>query len=522
MPRKKKTETTAGNDNCPDCEHALDEHKKGGESGQAGEAVLCVHYTDGIRCQCEIKPAAETPTNNAEPDVARSDNAAADVVDEDPADDEPPAYVADLFEDFDPSRPADLADAAYQSGYFPGRTPVQLLITILAGQEMQLRPITALFDLELTPGSVRWKPGQPAQAAAEMVLGFDKASREGDRTVFAKQTGPVCFAVVDERDLPAELHSGESVVVEYPSPVVSIRSGSAAEPAADAGSDFDIPLSGIDALLDTPAADPFAVDPDGMITGEHAGPATPDPASAAEPPEMTPAEMVSKLAAETHAGVNVAVRYTGPERRREQMPPFMYDSERRSEPFDYENANKRPVLDQSAEHVGEPPPVPADATGSKRGEARPESMPGMDPAAGPIGDDPFASDNAGSGVGLEDDDAEGVTGPRDDEKDAAEWRSGIESIMRRHGHAAEVVAARLAKFDDVEHEDRRAMFIQAQEYDLAKVVDWVTKILAEITDRGFADVKAFALFAGVPAESSLWTWEDCDKATAAINTLPEK
>lgn len=423
-------------------------------------------------------------------------------------------FMSDLFAGDLGDLPT-IADVARLSGYFPDRTAAQLLLTMLAGKELDLKPVTALFDLEITPGSIRWKPGQPAQAAGDAIdagrirpgdritIGLQSEPRTtpAGRTVIARPTARGGFDVFEKDGTPATVAGGETGVIDFPqsnsqveksaepfdlpiAATVDALADMMPEPAADPGGPDALGLADDPELADALASDPFATGPDGLITPEP-------PAAAA---------------------------WSGQERRKEQMPDWFYNENRRLTPWSYENANKRPVPSTEPETAQDQDQAGNVDSSPKSVEARPGSA---TDAGGPIDDDPIASDNAIFGDALADDAESDVTGPRDDEA-ADGWRHAIGDIMGKLGHSKDVVDVRLKKFDESDQVEKRKMFDAAQDYFLQSLADWSNKILAGAAARGMTDVKAFGLFAGVPGESSVWTWEDCEKASRALDTVPEK
>jgi hypothetical protein len=108
-----------------------------------------------------------------------------------------------------------LADVAFASGYFGKLTPAQLALRIYVGESLGLKPAAALFDLEIARGdrgpSVRWVPGQPAQAAADAI-----AWDQGEQVSDGPQSGTIASRPIKyyDRETGKEIEPGTAAAIK--------------------------------------------------------------------------------------------------------------------------------------------------------------------------------------------------------------------------------------------------------------------------------------------------------------------
>lgn len=250
---------------------------------------------EGVAHRCKKKPAAaaqvvdKTPANNADEDVTAGNNA------------EPGVrmfYPRDLLPEIEmfsrgENMVGPLADVLFDTGYFGDLTPSQIALHILAGRTLGLDDIQGAFDLEITAGpTVRYKPGQPFQAASDAVEARKAEMSEsitGDKSATPEKASPAAGSNVVNLENDAmnaflankgDL-SGRAAESSLPGPQAVETSSAAAIPAS-AGGENDQASTELDDAARADLAEgltTFAIsgDPSGLIAEAAPSSIAPEP-----------------------------------------------------------------------------------------------------------------------------------------------------------------------------------------------------------------------------------------------------
>ncbi len=353
-----------------------------------------------------------------------------------------------------------LADVFWASGFCGNLTPAQIAVHIIAGRSLGLDDAQSVFDLEIGPGpTVRYRPGQPYQAAADDVDAAKAKLKPGDdRPTPEPASPPADPAFTDMAEIGADaIKKNESNVSKFP---VSEKTGKPLYTRSDVEKDTaatnvqeigaNLPAGSIVDQKSTPAAEK-----DQKI--EHLankGPLLDPPAQDDERGDGTPTEQ-SAAASDASAAASDASAAAISENQADDMRPI--------------NPGPGPILESGSVT---PDPASTAAAHEAIGEVGPETV--------------------------------------------AAWRQALIDMCLELGIPS---AEKVATFDTKTIVDKRKMFEDAQKYYAGKLDAVRYEVLELLKADGKADLdamKGFFIFAEVNTAPIEWTYTEAKKAEKAL------
>lgn len=113
---------------------------------------------------------------------------------------------------------SNIAEVFAASGYFPGQTIAQIATQIIAGRSLGMDPARAMFDLELSPGSITFKPVRSMEKTEDDKNAFDLNITRAASPVADRATPETASNVYP-------LHGDNASVSTMPTNVKEIRPG---------------------------------------------------------------------------------------------------------------------------------------------------------------------------------------------------------------------------------------------------------------------------------------------------------